>query len=144
QGALVTEYPLGTPPDRYNFPERNHVIAALSLGTVVAEAAEKSGSLITARLALDENRFIFAVPGDITRANSRGANGLIQQGARMVQRAQDILVEMKDVLRGYLDENTLAGSFSNPDSTVSIAPGMVASLRNRAVPVPDPADTVDS
>jgi DNA processing protein len=102
-GALISEYPLGTPPDRYNFPERNHVIAALALGTVIVEAAEKSGSLITARLALEENRFIFAVPGDITRNNSRGANRLIQNGARMIQRAQDVLVEMKDVLRGYLD-----------------------------------------
>lgn len=106
-GALVTEYPLGTSPDRYNFPERNHVIAALSLGTVVVEAAEKSGSLITARLALDENRFIFAVPGDVTRNNSRGANALIQQGARLVQRSRDVLVEMRHVLRGYLDEDLL-------------------------------------
>jgi len=106
-GALITEYPLGTPPDRYNFPERNHVIAALALGTLVVEAAEKSGSLITARLAVEENRFVFAVPGDITRNNSRGANGLIQQGARMVQRPQEILVEMKHVLRGYLNDDLL-------------------------------------
>jgi len=106
-GALITEYPLGTPPDRYNFPERNHVIAALALGTLVVEAAEKSGSLITARLAVEENRFVFAVPGDITRNNSRGANGLIQQGARMVQRPQEILIEMKHVLRGYLNDDLL-------------------------------------
>lgn len=106
-GALVSEYPLGTAPERFNFPERNHVIAAMALGTVVVEAAEKSGSLITSRLALEENRFVFAVPGDITRNNSRGANGLIQQGARMVQRPRDVLVEMKDVLRGYLDLDQL-------------------------------------
>lgn len=108
QGALVSEYPLGTSPDRFNFPERNHVIAALALGTIVAEAAEKSGSLITARLAVEENRFIFAVPGDITRNNSRGANALIQQGARLVQRHQDVLFEMKEVLRGYLSEEQLS------------------------------------
>jgi DNA processing protein len=114
-GALITEYPLGTPPDRFNFPERNHVIAALSLGTIVAEAAEKSGSLITARLAVEENRFIFAVPGDITRNNSRGANGLIQQGARMVQRPQDVLIEMKEILRGYLNEDMLTQETAEPE-----------------------------
>lgn len=113
-GALISEYPLGTPPERYNFPERNHVIAALSLGTIVVEAAEKSGSLITSRLALDENRFVFAVPGDITRNNSRGANNLIKSGACMVQRAADVLVEMKHVLRGYLDVDALQAAPAAP------------------------------
>lgn len=111
-GALISEYPLGTPPERYNFPERNHIIAALSLGTIVVEAAEKSGSLITSRLALDENRFVFAVPGDITRNNSRGANNLIKNGACMVQRAADVLVEMKDVLRGYLNVDAIQAAVS--------------------------------
>ncbi|MGI8906184.1 MAG: DNA-processing protein DprA [Candidatus Sumerlaeaceae bacterium] len=112
-GALITEYPMNTSPDRYNFPERNHVIATLSLGTVVVEAAEKSGALISAREALDENRFVFAVPGDITRLNSRGANALICSGARLVQRPEEILHEMKDVLRGYLREELLDESLAS-------------------------------
>lgn len=104
-GALISEYPMETPPDRYNFPERNRIIATLSLGTVVVEAAERSGALITAREALEENRFVFAVPGDVTRLNSRGANNLIQSGARLVQRPADALSEMKHVLAGYLRED---------------------------------------
>ncbi len=103
-GALVTEYPMRTPPDRFNFPERNHLIAALALGTLVVEAAEKSGALITAREALEENRFVFAVPGDITRENSRGTNALIQSGAKLVLSADDILAEMRDQLRGLIRE----------------------------------------
>ena len=106
-GALITEYPMTTAPERYNFPERNHIIAALSLATVVVEAAQKSGALITANEALEENRFVFAVPGDINRDNSRGTNALIQSGARLVQRADDILAEMKGVLKGYLREQPL-------------------------------------
>lgn len=146
QGALITEYPLGTAPDRYNFPERNHVIAALSMGTLVVEAAEKSGSLITARLALDENRFVFAVPGDITRANSRGANSLIQQGARMVQRPQDILIEMKDILRGYLDDATLHRETAEYEDTTPLprdpagAPPFPATRPAKAPATPPPAE----
>ncbi|AXA34924.1 MAG: DNA-protecting protein DprA [Candidatus Hydrogenedentota bacterium] len=117
-GALVSEYPMETPPDRFNFPERNHLIATLSLGTLVVEAAEKSGALITAKEALEENRFVFAVPGDITRQNSRGTNALIQQGAKLVQSASDILAEMRHVLRGYLREDFVAnadGSKGHPN-----------------------------
>lgn len=103
-GALISEYPMKTPPDKFNFPERNHLIAALSLGVMVVEAAEKSGTLITAKYALEENRFLFAVPGDIMRVNSRGTNRLIQEGARMIIEPKDVLIEMRHVLRGYLDE----------------------------------------
>ncbi len=109
-GALVSEYPMETAPERYNFPERNHVIAAMSLGVVVVEAAEKSGALITANQAVDENRFLFAVPGDINRQNSRGTNALIQQGARLVQRPDEILEEMKGQLKGFLREDAAASA----------------------------------
>jgi DNA processing protein len=129
-GALISEYPMETAPERFNFPERNRLIATFSLGTVVIEAAEKSGALITSREAIEENRFVFAVPGDITRLSSRGSNALIQNGARLVQRAEDILYEMKDILRGYLREELL----NPPDETaqpqahdVSAAAAQVAS-----------------
>ena len=93
EGLLVTEYPLGTKPDGYRFPARNRIIAGLSKGVVVVEAARKSGSLITAEMALDEGREVFAVPGQIDSFKSSGAHWLLQQGAKLVQSADDILVE---------------------------------------------------
>jgi DNA processing protein len=111
RGALVTEYPMHTAPERFNFPERNHLIATLALGTLVVEAAEKSGALITAREALEENRFVFALPGDITRETSRGTNALIQSGAKLVQSAEDVLAEMQHLLKGLMKE---AGSTAGP------------------------------
>lgn len=108
RGMILSEYHLGTPPLEHNFPRRNRLIAGLSQGTLVVEAALQSGSLITARLAADQGKEVFAIPGSIHSPHARGCHALLRQGAKLVESAQDVLEDLRFVLPARSDDSPVS------------------------------------
>ena len=104
QGAVITEFPPGTPPLRQNFPIRNRVISGISRGVIIVEAGIKSGAMITGKTALEQDREVFAVPGSIFSNTSRGCHKLIKSGAKLVDSIDDILEEFQDLFKNRLDK----------------------------------------
>jgi DNA processing protein len=122
RGVLVSELPPGTPPRAFHFPARNRIISGLSLAVVVVEAAEKSGSLITAGCALDQGRAVLAVPGNILSGRHRGCHALIRDGAAVVESAEDVLAELRTSSLRSVVEVAIGASPSDPLLT-SMLPG---------------------
>ncbi|MDB6095772.1 MAG: protecting protein DprA [Francisellaceae bacterium] len=112
KGALISEYPLGTPPLAHHFPRRNRIISGMALGVVVVEAALKSGSLITAKEALEQSREVFAIPGSIHSMLAKGCHVLIKQGAKLIESPEDVLVELEYHLQ-----------YQNPDKEYKLESG---------------------
>jgi len=124
-GALVSELPIGTQPLAENFPTRNRILSGLCLGVVIVEAAEKSGSLITARMALEQDRQVFAVPGSPLSGKTRGSNRLLKEGAKLVECVEDVIEELAPQMAGprisaRIPQPPVEPIASSPPSNISV------------------------